>query len=194
MSRRHIVTAWNPATIDEMALPACHAMFQFYCRPLVYMERLRLWNDNMLTMQIGHPSEKDLDVNKIPKYELSCKLYQRSADLFLGIPFNIASYALLTFIIAKITNMKVGRFIHSFGDVHIYNNHVEQVKLQLERERFKLPSLHIDNHGMFSFRSFMRKDIDFDTLINVLRPDMFQLYNYKHHEKIEGELSTGMKK
>lgn len=108
-SRRHIVTAWNPSDIDTMALPPCHALFQFY----------------------------------VADGKLSCQLYQRSADIFLGMPFNIASYALLTHIVAQQCNLKVGDFIWTGGDCHIYNNHFEQVQLQLSRTPRPLPQLNI---------------------------------------------------
>jgi thymidylate synthase len=111
-SRRHIVCAWNPGEIDEMALPPCHALFQF-------------WVDQ----EAG---------------ELSCQLYQRSADIFLGVPFNIASYALLTMMIAQVTGLKPGDFVHTFGDLHLYANHVEQAKEQLSREPRKPPTMHLD--------------------------------------------------
>lgn len=108
-SRRHIVSAWNPEDIPNMALPPCHTLFQFY----------------------------------VEDGKLSCQLYQRSADLFLGVPFNIASYALLTHLIAHECDLEVGDFVHTFGDVHIYSNHVEQIKLQLTREKRNLPVLEI---------------------------------------------------
>src|SRR6186997_3237187 len=110
-SRRHIVSAWNPADVDRMALPPCHALFQFY----------------------------------VAQGRLSCQLYQRSADLFLGVPFNIASYALLTLMVAQVTDLKAGEFIHTFGDAHLYNNHLEQAKLQLKREPRALPTLRINS-------------------------------------------------
>ncbi|MBJ3783787.1 thymidylate synthase [Devosia sediminis] len=106
-SRRHIVSAWNPAEVDEMALPPCHCLFQFY----------------------------------VANGKLSCQLYQRSADTFLGVPFNIASYALLTHMMAQVCDLEVGDFVHSFGDVHLYSNHFEQAKLQLTREPRPLPKL-----------------------------------------------------
>ena len=109
-SRRHIVTAWNPNDLGEMALPPCHMMFQFYV------------HDNTL----------------------SCQLYQRSADTFLGVPFNIASYALLTHMVAQVCGFKVGEFIHTFGDAHIYNNHFEQVNTLLHRDTFPLPTLELN--------------------------------------------------
>lgn len=108
-SRRHIVSAWNPEDIPNMALPPCHTLFQFY----------------------------------VEDGKLSCQLYQRSADLFLGVPFNIASYALLTHLIAHECELEVGDFVHTFGDVHIYSNHVKQVKLQLTREERAFPKLEI---------------------------------------------------
>ena len=118
-SRRHIVSAWNPAEVDEMALPPCHCLFQFY----------------------------------VADGKLSCQLYQRSADIFLGVPFNIASYALLTMMVAQVTGLKPGDFVHTFGDAHIYSNHFEQAKLQLSREPHKLPVMRInpDVKDLFSF-------------------------------------------
>lgn len=111
-SRRHIVSAWNVGELDQMALPPCHAFFQFY-------------------------------VNE-PEGTLSCQLYQRSADLFLGVPFNIASYALLTMMVAQVCDLKPGDFVHTFGDLHIYKNHLEQVKEQLSREPRPLPTMHLN--------------------------------------------------
>jgi len=123
-SRRHIVTAWNPGEVDDMALPPCHAMFQFF-------------------VQDG---------------ELSCQLYQRSADLFLGVPFNIASYALLTMMVAKVTGLKPGTFVHTFGDLHLYSNHLDQARLQLSRAPRPLPpmQLHpaVTNIHDFTFDDF----------------------------------------
>lgn len=109
-SRRHIVSAWNPALVDEMALPPCHALFQFY----------------------------------VANGRLSCQLYQRSADIFLGVPFNIASYALLTHMVAQVVGLEPGDFIHTFGDAHIYSNHMEQVHTQLGRVPFALPTLRLN--------------------------------------------------
>ena len=119
-SRRLIVTAWNPADVDKMALPPCHTFFQFY----------------------------------VSEGRLSCQLYQRSADTFLGVPFNIASYALLTSMMAQVCGLKPGVFVHSMGDAHIYHNHFEQVKLQLSREPYALPRLRLNPEvkDLFSFR------------------------------------------
>ena len=136
-SRRHMVSAWNPALVDDMALPPCHTMFQFY----------------------------------VADGKLSCQLYQRSADSFLGVPFNVASYALLTMMIAQVTGLEPGDFVHTFGDLHIYNNHLEQVNLQLSRTPKKLPTLKInpDITDLFDFKF-----------------EDFELVNYEFHPHIKG--------
>ena len=122
-SRRHIVSAWNPADVDAMALPPCHCLFQFFVAP----------------------DAKGVD-------RLSCQLYQRSADVFLGVPFNIASYALLTMMMAKATGLEPGDFVHSFGDTHLYLNHLDQARTQLERDPRPLPRLKIaDKTDLFAF-------------------------------------------
>lgn len=136
-SRRHLVSAWNPALVDDMALPPCHTMFQFY----------------------------------VADGKLSCQLYQRSADLFLGVPFNIASYALLTMMMAQVTGLEVGDFVHTFGDLHIYNNHLEQVELQLSREPKKLPTMKLNPE--------IKSLFDFTI-------DDFELVNYEPHPHIKG--------
>ena len=127
-SRRHIVSAWNVADVDNMALPPCHLMFQFY----------------------------------VADGKLSCQMYQRSADMFLGVPFNIASYALLTMMVAQVTGLKPGEFIHTFGDTHIYSNHWDQVKLQLMRRPYRLPKMvlnpMIDNIFDFKINDFDLQD------------------------------------
>ena len=119
-SRRLIVSAWNPAEVDKMALPPCHCLFQFY----------------------------------VANGKLSCQLYQRSADVFLGVPFNIASYALLTMMVAQVTGLKPGDFVHSLGDAHLYSNHLEQARLQLTRPTRPLPTMKINPvvKDIFSFR------------------------------------------
>ena len=123
-SRRLIVSAWNPALVDEMALPPCHAMFQFY----------------------------------VADGKLSCQLYQRSADIFLGVPFNLASYALLTMMLAQVCNLEPGEFVHTLGDAHLYSNHFEQAKLQLTREPRPLPTMTlnpaVDNLFDFKYEDF----------------------------------------
>ena len=129
-SRRHIVTAWNPAEVDEMALPPCHCLFQFY----------------------------------VAEGKLSCQLCQRSADVFLGVPFNIASYALLTKMVAQVTGLKTGEFVHSLGDVHLYNNHFDQAREQLSREPRPLPKMElnpdVDSIDDFVFDDFVLTGYD----------------------------------
>lgn len=136
-SRRHIVSAWNVADVDQMALPPCHTMFQFY----------------------------------VADGKLSCQLYQRSADLFLGVPFNIASYALLTMMLAQVCGLKLGEFIHTFGDVHIYNNHIDQVNEQLTRTPRVLPTMKINPEITsifdFDFEDFMLERYDADPTIKA---------------------------
>ena len=140
-SRRLMVTAWNPAEIQDMALPPCHCLFQFY----------------------------------VSNGKLSCQLYQRSADIFLGVPFNIASYALLTMMMAQVCDLEPGDFVHTLGDAHIYQNHLDQVKLQLTREPRPLPTMHINPE---------KKDIfGFDY-------EDFTLTNYDPHPHIKGEVSV----
>ncbi|MEO9256976.1 MAG: thymidylate synthase [Crocinitomicaceae bacterium] len=129
-SRRLMVSAWNVADVDNMALPPCHCLFQFY----------------------------------VADGKLSCQLYQRSADTFLGVPFNIASYALLTMMVAQVCNLELGEFVHTFGDAHLYNNHLEQVKLQLTREPRALPKMKLNpsvkNLFDFKFEDFELTDYD----------------------------------
>ncbi|UGB29159.1 thymidylate synthase [Metabacillus sp. B2-18] len=140
-SRRLIVSAWNVADVDSMALPPCHCFFQFY----------------------------------VADGKLSCQLYQRSADVFLGVPFNIASYALLVHMMAQATNLEVGEFVHTFGDVHIYSNHVEQVKEQLQRDPRPLPTL-VVNKDVKSIFDFSFEDFSFE--------------NYNPHPHIKGAVSV----
>jgi len=139
-SRRHLVCAWNVGQIDQMALPPCHVLFQFY----------------------------------VANGKLSCQLYQRSADVFLGVPFNIASYALLTMMVAQVTGLQPGEFIHTLGDTHIYLNHIEQVKLQLSREPRSLPKMVI-NPEVKSIFDFKYED--------------FSLQDYNPHPHIKGAIA-----
>ena len=140
-SRRLIVTAWNPADVDRMALPPCHCLFQFY----------------------------------VAEGRLSCQLYQRSADIFLGVPFNIASYALLTQMLAHVTGLKPGDFVHTLGDAHLYLNHLEQARLQLTRDPRPLPKMAITRHvpTIFDFRY-----------------EDFELTGYDAHPHIKAEVSV----
>lgn len=140
-SRRHIITAWNPADVDQMALPPCHAMFQFY----------------------------------VADKTLSCQLYQRSCDTFLGLPFNIASYALLTHMVAQQCDLEVGEFIWTGGDVHLYLNHLEQVETQLSRQPYPLPRLNIRR----------RPDSIFE-----YRYEDFEIQNYQAHPSIKAPIAV----
>ena len=140
-SRRHIVSAWNVANINDMALPPCHTLFQFY----------------------------------VAENRLSCQLYQRSADIFLGVPFNIASYALLTLMIAQVLDFEPGDFVHTFGDAHLYSNHMDQVEQQLARQPYALPTIAINPaiKDLFEFRF-----------------DDFSLQNYEHHPHIAAPVAV----
>lgn len=139
-SRRHIISAWHVSYVDQMALPPCHTLFQFY----------------------------------VADRKLSCQLYQRSADVFLGVPFNIASYALLTMMMAQVCGYELGDFVHTFGDAHIYNNHFDQVKLQLSRDTRKLPTMKI-NANVKSLFDFKFED--------------FELVDYDPHPHIKGAVA-----
>jgi len=139
-SRRHIVTAWNPADVDDMALPPCHCLFQFF----------------------------------VADGKLSCQLYQRSADVFLGVPFNIASYALLTLMVAKVVGLEPGEFVHTFGDAHLYLNHLDQAREQLTREPYPFPTMRIaDKRDLFGFEY-----------------EDFTLEGYQAHPHIKAEVSV----
>jgi thymidylate synthase len=151
-SRRLLVSAWNVGDLASMALMPCHIMFQFYVTP---------------------PTQQQLEMGL--KGGLSCQLYQRSADVFLGVPFNIASYALLTSMIAKVCNLQPLEFIHSFGDVHLYNNHIHQAHLQLSRPFYTLPTLAI-NESVTNIFDFSYND--------------FELLNYQCHPHIKAEVAV----
>ncbi len=140
-SRRIIVSAWNVADVEHMALPPCHAFFQFY----------------------------------VAEGKLSCQLYQRSADIFLGVPFNIASYALLTMMVAQVTGLEAGDFIHTLGDAHLYSNHMEQTELQLSRKPLPLPTMKINP--------------DVDSIFDFTFED-FELQNYEAHPHIKGVVAV----
>jgi len=140
-SRRLIVSAWNVSELDMMALPPCHALFQFY----------------------------------VVDQTLSCQLYQRSADIFLGVPFNIASYALLTMMVAQVCDLQAGQFVHTFGDVHLYKNHMQQAQLQLTRSPYPLPRIDI-NPDVSSIFAFKYED--------------FRLNNYEAHPHIKAEVAV----
>ena len=189
MSRRHIISNWNVGTLEDMALNACHALVQFNCRPLTWEDKLQ-WAMRHPNVEMENLAITEAAAGKdCPQYYLDCQLYQRSADSFLGVPYNIASYALMTHIFAKITNMVPGEFIHTFGDVHIYDNHKEQVDVQLTRAPRDLPTLKIVDEGN-DWAAI--SNLDFD-LIEVLGPEDFIIEGYNPHPSIKGKLSTGLK-
>lgn len=167
-SRRHIVSAWNVAEISEMALPPCHMMFQFYVTPSRPCRRecvaMGITKDCNRCNGTGHEPAK-----------LSCQLYQRSADIFLGLPFNIASYALLTMMVAQVTGLQAHEFIHTIGDAHLYLNHFEAADTQLIRDPYSPPKMIINPEvkDIFSFKY-----------------DDFKLENYRHHDAIKAEVSV----
>ena len=183
-SRRHLVTALDPTHDTDLALYWCHAMFQFNCRPLTNEERQEILDKSspmaFMDQQLG--GDDIFTRNNIPKYYLDCQLYQRSADVVLGVPFNIASYALLTEILAKICNMIPGEFVHTFGDVHIYDNHKEAVTEQLQRTPTALPKLDILLH----MKDFTVEQFDWWSHTD------FEIRDYNPQDKIDAKLSTGL--
>jgi thymidylate synthase len=192
--RRHIVTAWDPAHLNDMALNACHALFQFNCRRLPVYKILN-WIEENAPESLEGVDQSKLDWETLakhpenpPLYYLDCLLYQRSADMFLGVPYNLSSYALLTHMVAKVCRMVPGEFIHTFGDSHIYDNHMEQVREILTRdtEKYPLPSLKF--HSEIDWDGF-GDELNF----NSLRPWQFWLEGYQSYPAIKAKLSTGLK-
>lgn len=205
--RRHMVTALDPAHTHDLALFPCHSMFQFNCRPLADNERANQYYAIMQgegDRQVGKYATEDInsffltdeekqfcDSLNIPKYHLDCQLYQRSADVFLGVPFNIASYSLLTHIIAKMCNMVAGEFIHTFGDVHMYSNHENAVNEQLSRTPSNLPHLVINECPVIEWNK-----TTIDHLLKSIEGfelTTFEIKNYYPQSAIKAELSTGLK-
>lgn len=197
-SRRHIVTAVDPAHDSDLALYWCHCLFQFNCRPLSDEQKDQWYFEKEKRSEFEYGSMIDYDDNDVPKYYLDCQLYQRSADVFLGVPYNIASYAFLTHLLAKICNMIPGDFIHTFGDVHIYDNHRDQVEEQLRRTPNPLPKLHLlerhKDHGSLPdhFEKYLNGRYDLDDFLKALTPYDFRIENYNPQPAIKAELSTGL--
>jgi thymidylate synthase len=198
--RRKVITAVDPAHDEELALYWCHSLFQFNCREMDLYSRQALlsqveqdrvhrenWNEGTI--------DRFLDSQNIPKYYLDCQMYQRSADMFLGVPYNISSYCLLIHIVAKMCNMVAGDFIHTFGDSHIYDNHREQVDLILTREpgKYPLPQLKMMVNTKYQM-SYELGEIDLDKFIRSFEPSDFTLEGYESYPAIKAPLSTGLKK
>jgi thymidylate synthase len=238
-SRRHLVSAIDPAHDNDLALYWCHALYQFNCRPLTHLERLKLavkrriithheGNEEHGTREAWSVTEKLFPIFQkaksegkipvglsttdeyityfgIPKHYLDCQLYQRSADSVLGVPFNIASYSLLIHILCEIVNMVPGEFIHTFGDVHIYDNHKEAVEEQLSRTPTKLPFLRVSTEFwglgsggdcddiIFDFKKDITS-LSLNYFFQGLQVEDFQIENYQPQPAIKAELSTGLKK
>lgn len=188
--RRHLVTAIDPAHDEDLALYWCHSLFQFNARPLSYEERIQQLYDLGATWEIGKDEEyyaRQFSKWNVPTYFLDCQLYQRSADTFLGVPYNIASYAALTHLIAAMVGMIPGHYIHTFGDVHIYENHQKAIETQKPRAPFQLPKLEIPYHHRPALLTASINDV-----AELEGPELFHLTDYLHHPFIKATLSTGM--
>ena len=187
-SRRLMVNAWNVGELDQMVLPPCHYGFQVYTRELSFYElrdKLRISNEGWFTETAVTTQDLQQECIKreLPIRAISLMWNQRSVDTFLGLPFNIASYALLLEIIAKEVNMIPDELIGSLGDVHLYNNHIEQAKEQLTREPLELPTLSINDE-------FWNPEISIIEQIQHIKPDDFQILNYQSHPAIKAPLSN----
>jgi len=192
-SRRHIVTAIDPAHDTNLALYWCHAMFQFNCRPLTMGEKVQwVMKNRDIEMENLAITEEALS-KRTPQYYLDCQLYQRSADSFLGVPYNLTSYSLLIEIVAQMCNMISGELVHTFGDVHIYENHDEQTDEQLKRTPTKLPKLLFKDKFHNDIEQFRNENMTISEFINNIEVDSFALEGYNPQEAIKGKLSTGLK-
>lgn len=187
-SRRLMVSAWNVAELNQMVLPPCHYGFQVYTRELSKFERSR----HMGLPEGEHFLDDVLDKHNIPKRAISLMWNQRSVDTFLGLPFNIASYALLLEIIAKEVNMVPEDLIGNLGDVHLYKNHIEQAKEQISREPYDLPSIQITERNWYMHEKVKEHlgPKSFSEKILSYRPDCFELIGYESHSKIKAPLSN----
>jgi thymidylate synthase len=201
MGRRHIVTAIDPVHDQDLALYWCHAMFQFNCRPLVHDARMVIYIQKLKSESATHEeletlfkdedatAKTKMDAAGIPLYRLDLHLLQRSGDSFLGVPYNLSSYSLLTYIVAKLCNMIPGEFIHTLSDVHIYENHMEAVHEQLKRDVDKYPLPNLKFADTIDW-DYIKSTLDFSRL----SVEDITLDGYQSYPTIVAELSTGMKK
>ena len=172
--RRHIINAWHPGEFDKMALPPCHVLAQFYVSKMTAEDKMNYIRSKVQIEQIGNEESDSVTETIVPEYKLSCSMYQRSMDAFLGCPFNIASYSLLTHMIAQVCGFGVGEFVHMSGDTHIYLNHVDQVKEQLNRTPLPLPKLWL-NPDIKDIFKFTMDDI--------------KLIEYQSHDAIKADMA-----
>jgi thymidylate synthase len=194
-SRRLMVSAWNVGALESMVLPPCHYGFQVYTRELSKFERTKWWGSSGRWYGLSgdeHFLDKVLDKHNIPKRAISLMWNQRSVDTFLGLPFNIASYALLLEIIAKEVNMVPDELIGNLGDVHLYKNHIEQAKMQILRKPYSLPKVNITERNWYLHEKVKEHlgPKSFNDKILSYRPDCFELVGYESHSGIKAPLSN----
>jgi thymidylate synthase len=185
-----MVNAWNVGELDQMVLPPCHYGFQVYTRELSESERFN-WFGNKIGSHMHHDHiVQEMDQENVPTRAISLMWNQRSVDTFLGLPFNIASYGLLLEIIAKEVNMIPDELIGNLGDVHLYNNHIEQAKEQIGREPFELPKLWCLDEYHYLMDEELVGPIPFNEKIEEFRSDFFTMHNYQSHPAIKAPLSN----